>query len=270
MWRRSPDDSQIAIGMSPEIPTILHQIWWAGDLPPSLAEWRAGWISNHPRWIHRLYDEAAMRRVLSDRAPQWLPTFDTLPRMIQRIDFFRYLIVYLDGGLYADVDMLSYLPCDPLLKNASCVLSIENHVGKHLQKKLSYKGPWQLANFVFAAVPGHPFLAALLEQIGRSAALPTPNDDSVEDISGPRMLTRMAYALKSEDKGAITILPQINLNPPVFYPRLGPLARNIYARHVCVGGWRANRAKWWQRSWRDFGPKGQLPNPFETTGPTLP
>ena len=119
-------------------------------------------------------------------------------------------------------------------------------------------------------MPGHPFLAALLEQIARSAALPTPNDDSVEDISGPRMLTRMAYALKPEEKLAIKILPQIHLNPPVFYPRVGPLARNIYARHICAGDWRTNRARWWQKSWRDFGPKGQLPNPFETAGPTLP
>jgi inositol phosphorylceramide mannosyltransferase catalytic subunit len=258
------------MGMSSEIPKIFHQTWRTADLPMPYAKWRAGWIANHPGWIHRFYDDAAIRSFMIGRAPQWVRTFDKLPRMIQRVDFFRYLVVYLDGGLYADVDMLSYLPCDPLLKNASCVLSIEHHVGKHLQKKLGYKGPWQLANFVFAAAPGHPFLAALLEQIARSEALPTLNDDSVEDISGPRMLTRMAYALKPEEKAAIKILPQIHLNPPVFYPRLGPLARNIYARHICAGDWRTNRARWWQKSWRDLGPKGQLPNPFETAGPTLP
>jgi hypothetical protein len=68
----------------------------------------------------------------------------------------------------------------------------------------------------------------------------------------------------------MTILPQINLNPPVFYPRIGPLVRNIYARHVCVGGWRTKRS-WWQRPWREWlGPKGQFPNPFATTGPVLP
>jgi hypothetical protein len=171
-----------------------------GDLPPPYAEWRAGWIANHhPDWTHRLYDEAAIRHVLADRAPQWLPTFDTFPRMIQRVDFFRYLIIYVDGGLYADVDMISYLPCDPLLKKASCALSIENHLGKHLQTKLGYQQPWQLANFVLAAVPGHPFFAPLLKEIARSAAMAAPNDDCVEDISGPRMLTRQLCIMKSEE-----------------------------------------------------------------------
>jgi inositol phosphorylceramide mannosyltransferase catalytic subunit len=256
--------------MSAEIPRILHQTWRTADLPMPYAGWRASWIRNHPAWDHRFYDDAAIRSFMIDRAPQWLPTFDKLPRMIQRVDFFRYLVVYLDGGLYADVDMPSYLPCDPLLEGAGCVLSIEHHVGRHLQGKLNYRGPWQLANFVFAAVPGHPFLAALLEQIARSAAQPAPDDDSVEDITGPRMLTRLVYGLSREEKAAIKILPQIHLNPPVFYPRMGPLARNIYARHVCAGDWRTSRAGWWQKPWRDFALKVNLPNPFQTTGPILP
>jgi mannosyltransferase OCH1-like enzyme len=255
--------------MGLESPKILHQTWRTAELPSPYAEWRAGWIANHPDWTHRLYDDADMRRVVADRTPQWLSTFDTLPRMIQRADFFRYLAVYLDGGMYADIDMISYLPCDPLLKGASCVLSVENHLGKHLQTKFGYKQPWQLANFVFAAVPAHPFFAALLDGIARSAAMPVSNDDCVEEISGPRMLTRLLYAIKPEDRGAITILPQINLNPPVFYPRIGPLARSIYARHICAGSWRTQRS-WTQRPSREWlRPKGKLPNPLATAGPVL-
>jgi inositol phosphorylceramide mannosyltransferase catalytic subunit len=256
--------------MNPEIPAILHQTWRTTELPSPFAEWRAGWIANHPDWSHRFYSDAAIRRVISDRAPQWLQTFETLPRMIQRVDFFRYLILYLDGGLYADIDMICYLPCDPLLKGASCVLSIENYLGKYFQTKFGYQQPWQLANFVLAARPNHPFLAALLEKIARLAATPIPNDDCVEDITGPRMLTRLACSMKRENRGAITILPQINFNPPVFYPRIGPLVPQIYARHVCSGSWRTGSVSW-RRPWREWlGPRGQLPNPFATTGPVLP
>ena len=82
--------------MALEIPKILHQTWRTVDLPPPYAEWRAGWIANHPGWTYRLYDDAAMRRIITSRAPQWLSTFDALPQMIQRVNFFRYLGVYLD------------------------------------------------------------------------------------------------------------------------------------------------------------------------------
>jgi mannosyltransferase OCH1-like enzyme len=256
--------------MAPEIPKILHQTWRTEDLPSPYAEWRAGWIANHPDWTHNLYNDAAMRRVLVDRAPQWLSTFDTLPRMIQRVDFFRYLAVYLDGGMYADLDMISYRPCDPLLAGACCVLGIENHISTQLQRKLGYQRPWQLANFIFAATPRHPLLAALLEAIAERAATPIAHDHEILEITGPRLLTRVAYALSADARGPIRLLPQINWNPPGAYPRVGPLAQRVYARHVCSGSWRTKQ-HWWQRPPQGLlGHHIRLPNPFAAAVPDLP
>jgi mannosyltransferase OCH1-like enzyme len=253
--------------MASKIPAILHQTWRTVDLPMPFAGWRAGWIARHPNWEHRIYDDAALRRTIADRAPQWLSTYDTLPRMIQRVDFFRYLIVYLDGGMYADMDMISYLPCDPLLDGANCVLGIEIHLRKHLQAELGYPQPWQLANFIFAAVPGHPFLGALLEEIARSTTKPVQDDEFVQEITGPRMLTRLACAIPLERRGSIRILPQINWNAPQVYRQIGPLAARIYARHACFGSWRTQNLLW-RRFWR--GVRYRLPNPFALTGPELP
>jgi inositol phosphorylceramide mannosyltransferase catalytic subunit len=256
--------------MGLEIPKILHQTWRTAELPSPYAEWRAGWIANHPDWTHRLYDDADMRRVVADRASQWLSTFDTLPRMIQRADFFRYLAVYLDGGMYADIDMISYLPCDPLLKGASCVLGIENHISTPLQRRLGYQRPWQLANFIFAAAPGHPLLAALLETIAARAATPVANDHDVQEITGPRLLTRIAYAVPANVRGPIRVLPQINWNPPRAYPRVGPLAPRMHARHLCSGSWRT-RPHWWQRPAEGrLGFHIRPPNPFAAAHSDLP
>lgn len=231
------------------------------------AAWRAGWIARHPAWDHRLYDDAAIRRTIEARAPQWSSTFDALPRVIQRIDFFRYLIVYLDGGMYADVDTISYLPCDPLLAGASCVLGVEIHLRRHLQAELGYARPWQLANFIFAAAPGHPFLAAVLEEIARAATRPAEGDEAVQAITGPQMLTRLACTMPPQRRGPIKVLPQINWNAPWPYPRIGPLAARIYARHACFGSWRTERPLR-QRLWR--GLRYRLPNPLAASGPQMP
>jgi inositol phosphorylceramide mannosyltransferase catalytic subunit len=224
--------------MASKIPTILHQMWRTAELPRPFATWRAGWIARHPNWQHRIYDDARIRKTIADRSPRWLSTFEALPTAIQRADFFRYLIVFLEGGLYADIDMISYRPCDKLLEGASCVLGIEFRLNKRSQASLSYSQPWQLANFIFAAAPGHPFLGALLEEIARTATRIIDNDDSVQETTGPRMLTRVAGSMMPMSPGSITILPQINWNPPWTLPRIGPLASNIYARHVCFGTWR--------------------------------
>ncbi|MGE3415864.1 MAG: glycosyltransferase family 32 protein [Bradyrhizobium sp.] len=256
--------------MSAAIPIILHQLWREAELPPPYSEWRAGWIANHAGWAHRLYDDEAIRRITADRAPQWLPTFEALPRAIQRVDFFRYLIVYLDGGMYADLDMISYQPCDPLLAGASCVLGIENHISRKRQQELNYERPWQLANFIFAAAPEHPFLASLLEAIARQATTKVNSDHEVQEITGPRLLTRIAYGLPPDVRGPIRVLPQINWNPPSIYPRIGPLAGRIYARHLCLGGWRTRRHWWQQPAEGRLGHHIRPPNPFALASADLP
>lgn len=245
-----------------EIPKILHQTWRTADLPMPFAKWRAGWITNHPGWKHRFYDDSAIRDFITGRAPTWLSTFDALPSMIQRVDFFRYLAVYLDGGMYADIDMISYRSCEPLLAGATCVLGIENHVSSWLQRKLGYERPWQLANFIFAAIPGHPLLGALLEDIARHAATPVVSDHHLQEITGPRLLTRIAYDLPAYTRDPIKLLPQINWNPPAPYPGIGPLGRRIHARHVCLGSWRTQRHWWLRPTEGRLGHHIRPPNPF--------
>src|SRR5262245_10095931 len=107
------------------IPHILHQTWQTEELPPHFARWRAGWRALHPHWEHRFYTDSDIARIIADRAPQWRATFEALTIPIQRVDFFRYLIVYLDGGVYADLDMVCYRANDVLLDGATCVLGVE-------------------------------------------------------------------------------------------------------------------------------------------------
>jgi mannosyltransferase OCH1-like enzyme len=248
-----------------KIPKILHQTWTNARLPVQFAKWRASWIAHHPSWDHRFYDDEAVRRIIFERAPQWRKTYDDLPRMIQRIDFFRYLIIYLDGGMYADIDTIPYMPCDNLLDDASCVFAVELHLSRKRQTELSYSNPWQIANFIFAASPGHPFLADVLERIRCSATMLAPDDDAVQDTTGPCMLTRLVHGALLNAGSQLKILPQVNWNAPWFYPRTGPLKARIYVRHTCQGSWRQQRLLW-QRLRRGVGYR--LPNPLATAGPT--
>lgn len=254
--------------MSSDIPHILHQTWRSTDLPPAFAQWRQRWIELHPRWEHRFYDDGDIRRIVADRAPHLVPVFEALPRQIVRVDLFRYLVVHLDGGLYADMDMEPYLASDDLVAASGCVLSVEAQVGRRYQARLGYPQPWQMANCIFAAAPGHPFIGALIDRAARAATTPVRHDDDVEDIAGPRMLTRLLYELPAARRGALRVLPQIHWMAPWEYPRIGPLRGLIHARHATSGTWREPATT--AASWRErLTTRNRLPNPFSSDGPVL-
>lgn len=245
-----------------EIPLILHQTWRTSQLPAEFAHWRGDWLRLHPHWEHRFYDDADIMRVVADRAPHLRGVFFALPRSIQRVDLFRYLIVYLDGGLYADIDMIPYRAQDALLTGSSCVIGIEAHIGRRYQRLLGYRRPWQFANCIFAAAPRHPFLGLLIERIAQGVATPVESDDAVEDATGPRLLTRTYFDLSASARATIRVQPQIVWLAPWEYPRIGPLAQRIHARHAAAGSWRTEVA-WWRRSWRHrLVARNRWPNPF--------
>jgi mannosyltransferase OCH1-like enzyme len=250
------------------IPLILHQTWRNLELPPRFARWRAAWRALHPHWEHRFYTDADIRRIVTDRAPQLLGTLDALPYPVQRVDLFRYLIVYLDGGLYADLDMVPFRANDPLLEGASCVLAVEHKLTRRRQAKLGYRIPWQLSNSIFAAAAGHPFLRELIERIVEYASNATRNDDDVLETTGPRMLSRLAFDLPANRRGEIRVLPQIVWMPPWELPRVGPIARRIYARHIAAGSWRTDHR--WLAHWHHLLEWNRWQSPFAVSGPELP
>lgn len=245
------------------IPPILHQTWRDENLPPPFARWRATWRNLHPRWEHRFYTDADIRKIVVDRVPQFLRAFDALTVPVQRVDFFRYLIVHLDGGLYADLDMIAYQPSDDLLNGHACVLCVEHELTARRQASLGFRLPYQLANCIFAAAPGHPFLGELLEAIARHATAIVRDDGDVLQTTGPYILTRLAFDLPPARRGPIKVLPQITWMPPREYPRIGMLAEKIHARHMGSGTWRTasvagtlwTHLKEWNRWPSAFHPK---------------
>jgi mannosyltransferase OCH1-like enzyme len=237
--------------MSPvsAIPRILHQTWRTDALPTRFDECRETWLRQHPGWDHRFYDDAACRAIVASKGARWLRLYDQLPTAIQRVDLFRYIVVEAYGGVYADIDMTCYRRIDALLDGASCVLSIEAHLTVGRQRELAYRSPRQLANCIFAAAPGHPFLRAVLTHVANTRTFDVRCDADVEDSTGPRMLTRVFEHLDPAEQSTIRVLPQILLMAPRECPRI-PLGPPIYARHLVAGTWKRNRGmtslrRWW-------------------------
>jgi len=238
------------------IPLILHQTWKTSPPPGGFA---ATWKQFNPDLRLRLYDDQDCRDFVAEEFPQFLTRYDSFPFAIQRADFFRYLIVFRCGGWYADLDMECLRPMQDLLHRGGAVFCVEAHLTPKRQEELGYCHPYQIANCIFASEAGHPFLQGLIEEVAARERAPILSDPKqVEDVAGPRMLTRFFYR---QAAGPILVLPQTYWLPPRWYPNLFPLNQHLYARHHFWGTWKTAsglkpslRRRWIERD--------RLPNPF--------
>jgi hypothetical protein len=222
--------------MPDSIPRILHQTWKTRNLPDRFAALRASWRRFHPDWELRLYDDADCRGFVAREFPDLLTLYEGLPKPIQRADFFRYLVVFRCGGLYADVDMECCRNHDALLAGTDLVLGVEETWSPIEVRRGRYPHRMRIANCIFAARPGHEFLQLAIGGIHRGVAAVAP--DEVIDFTGPGLLTHLVHAYGA--RFPFRLLPQICWMPPTLpaYPNVFPFTRHIYAKHHFAGTWK--------------------------------
>lgn len=240
------------------IPPILSQTWKSQDLPAEGARLAATWRALNPELEYRLYDDDDARNVVAEAFPDFLGDYERLPLPILKADVFRYAVLWRDGGIYADIDMECLRPISHLLAHGTCLFSIEAHLTAKRQAELNYSRPIQIANCIMAAPPRSRLFASLVKHaISCVRAAPDIAPANVEDITGPRMLTRFLLAGRHAD---IHILPQIILMAPLHYPFVFPLSRHMHARHRTFGTWKTAGPQPSLR--RRFIERNRWPGPF--------
>jgi mannosyltransferase OCH1-like enzyme len=200
-------------------------------------------------------DAAARRDFVAREYPAMLDAFERMPFGVMQADLFRYMAIHRFGGVYADIDVECARPFGPLLALGGAVLGVEARLTRARQLELGYARPRQIANFIFAGEAGHPFFAAAIDRaVKLSRANPRPTRDRIEDITGPRMLTRLFY---ERPFAKVSVLAQAYWAPSRDYPDIWPFNANVYARHHFAGTWKGDEPrKPFRRRWieRDIPP----------------
>ena len=218
------------------IPARLIQTWKSTALPDRAQALQDRWKQLNPGLALAFHDDASCRAILADVASQHLAAYDAMPFAVMRADVFRYAALYRDGGIYADIDMEPLRPLPPALLQHRCLVSIEAHLTRRRQHELGYRTPFQIANCIMASEPGYPFWLAALEQcFVNFASFSRPTRADIEDITGPRMLTRLFDCGLWPD---ISVMPRLMLMPPLQYPRVWPINRHMVSCHQAHGSWK--------------------------------
>lgn len=184
------------------IPQILHRVWLDDPLPEAFADYGMRWRELHPGWEIREWRDSAelpslRNRSLFDRARELYPRPAWEWRRFEA-DLLRLELLEQYGGVYVDADVEPLANVASLLDGRICL------VGRSPQ---SSGGVHAITNAVMAAVPGHPWIAALVD--GVTEAVRKYGHRPLAQCVGPWHLNRTYEAGRWSD---VTVL-----EPEVLY-----------------------------------------------------
>jgi alpha 1,6-mannosyltransferase len=133
-----------------KIPPQIWQTYKTKALPPSGIEAHDTWTSLNPEFSCFLWDDGDIESYIRQNWPyDFLRFFHALPIGAMKADWWRYLILALEGGVYSDIDSVCLLPIRewPLKGHTSVphVLLLDLDANQ-----------CQFCQWTFAATPRHP------------------------------------------------------------------------------------------------------------------
>ena len=130
-----------------QIPMILIQTWKTKTIPEKYKKDVASVQKYNKNYTFLFFDDKDILTFIQNTYPNYYSTYQKLPILIQKIDFFRYLAVYHYGGFYFDLDMKGLYPLDELL-SYECVFPVDQQITLNKCEKKLFK-PYCKKNMPF-------------------------------------------------------------------------------------------------------------------------
>ncbi len=136
---------KILVNINMDIPHHISQTWETYDVPPVWSECIPSIKEQMPHWKHSLHSAADRRLFVQKYFTPFLDKFDAYPYNVQRADAWRYLYLYINGGIYMDLDYIVKRPLDQLLANlpeADLYVVYSGNVGKVITNSFIVAKPY--------------------------------------------------------------------------------------------------------------------------------
>ena len=93
-----------SIEHSQKIPRIIWQTMKTNRVPVYMKSYADSWIGLNPEYEYRLLDDNDIIDFIKKDFPEYLDGYKRLKYGASKADLWRYLIIYKNGGVYADMD----------------------------------------------------------------------------------------------------------------------------------------------------------------------
>lgn len=202
------------------IPKILFQTWKTKDVPEQWMESQVSIREKMSDWKHVLYTDEDNLEFVKKHFPDFLPYYNGFKYNIQRADAIRYMWLYINGGLYIDLDYVFLENVDSLFRDT------RSNVSQDISPRSSQETPRNMTylvssgsisgtftNSIMASTPRNPFWLLCLEKMKDGAPF-YAFDKHLEVLytTGPGMVTKVARKYL-KDGGKIEIMDSAKVNP---------------------------------------------------------
>lgn len=160
-----------------KFPAYVWQTWKHGlnddRFDANYKEGQAQWAYKNPGFVHELFnDDTSFATVkhLYQHIPQVIEAYKLMPEVILKMDFFKYLILFAKGGVYADVDthplqpVPNWIPENVSPKELGLIIAVSSD-SSLADWRLDTVRRLEFGNFVIQSKPGHPVLREIIAAI---------------------------------------------------------------------------------------------------------
>ncbi len=180
------------------IPKIIMQTWKTTDIPDKWKPSQESILKILPDYKYVLMTDKDNRDFVIEYFPEYLEVYDSMPYPIQRADMIRPMWLYVNGGVYMDMDYEVLKDFSELFKVGDLFFMPSFNLGMFI------------TNSFMASAPKHPFWLIYLEHMKQPASLlAITKHFEVMMTTGPMALT----SCLQNSKTVYSILPQKFLAP---------------------------------------------------------
>lgn len=171
-------------------PKIIHQTWKNKNiLPKCISDNIDKWTNLNPEYIHKFYDDNDCKDILLKHFGfKALLAFCIVNAGAFKADLFRYAILYLEGGVYSDVDLFPVVKLETIINDEYDFISVKERDFK----KPPVIGIWQA--FIACKPKCLIMKQTLIESINNIVDNFYPKKDTWNDIlsiTGPSLLKKI-------------------------------------------------------------------------------
>ena len=154
------------------IPYKIHHIWLQGGIPEEYQENYEKWEAALVDWEHHVWDEESLLGLCSD---EQVETYMKIETLINRVNYLKYILMYKEGGIYADLDTYP-------IKDLYLFFTEYKLKDIDLESKLSIRYPFN------TEVPNKPFGEYDIILPGRKTMFFYPNGDKPILLDNPVLM----------------------------------------------------------------------------------
>jgi mannosyltransferase OCH1-like enzyme len=179
---------------------FIFQTWKNNDIPDKWKEAQLSVIKNNPDYEYKLFTDDDNRNIVINYFPDFLEYYDNFEYNIQRADAIRYMILYLYGGIYLDLDYI----CN----HSFNIIKINKQIG--LNRSINQS--WSFTNSIMiSSVKSHPIWLECLRNMKKKTPFFIRGKHlKVMTSTGPIMLTRSTRKFK-QDIEELDIIQKCNV-----------------------------------------------------------